>query len=242
MGQLDDRVALVTGSTRGIGRAIAERFAAEGAKVAVNGRGDADVEAAAAAIPGSFGVAADLGDRVAAAGLVQRVLDHWGRIDVLVNNAAIAPRTAITRVTDEEWDTTIAVNLTAPMVITRATVPAMKQAGRGVILNVISGAGITGTIGFSSYAASKGGLAGLTMTLAQELPRFGIRANCLSPAALTDMLRQLPPELLDNMVKAGLPTVEGVADVALFLCSDQSRYTNGQILGVGGTGAGAGEG
>ena len=102
-GRLEGKVALITGGASGQGRVAAMRFAAEGAQVAVNGRAEADVAAAVAAIPGSFGVAADLGDRGAAAGMVQQVLDHWGRIDVLVNNAAIAPRTAITRVTDEEW-------------------------------------------------------------------------------------------------------------------------------------------
>jgi NAD(P)-dependent dehydrogenase (short-subunit alcohol dehydrogenase family) len=150
-----------------------------------------------------------------------------------VNNAGVSERSAITRVADEEWDRLLAVNLTAPMAICRAAVRVMKPAGGGSILNVISGAGEQGTPGFTSYAASKGGLLALTLTLALELRHFGIRANCLSPAALTDMLRQLPDELLQPLVDAGLPTVEEVAAQALFLVSDLSRPMTGQVLHTG---------
>ena len=126
----------------------------------------------------------------------------------------------------------IRVNLTGPMFLTRAVVPIMKRQGSGVILNVISGAGTHGTIGFSSYAASKGGLVGLTMTWAQELIGFGIRTNALSPSALTDMMRQLPPELLGPM-EDRLPAPDDVAEVALFLVSDRAKLVNGQIVGAG---------
>jgi len=149
-----------------------------------------------------------------------------------VNNAAISRRSAVTRVTAEEWDEVIRVNLTGPMYLTRAVVPVMKRHGGGVILNVISGAGTHGTTGFSSYAASKGGVVGLTMTWAQELVRFGIRVNALSPSALTDMMRQLPPEILDPMASKLAAPVD-VADTALFLVSDLSRSVNGQIISAG---------
>jgi len=232
---LDGQVAVISGSTRGIGRSMAALFAREGARVVVNGRNEEDALAASRAIPGSIGIGGDMSDLTAIERLVQRVLEEWGRVDILVNNAAISRRSAITRVTDEEWDEVIRVNLTGPMYLTRAIVPLMKQQGGGVILNVISGAGTHGTIGFSSYAASKGGLVGLTMTWAQELPRFGIRVNALSPAALTDMMRELPPELLGPM-EANLPSPDEVAEVALFLVSSQAKLVNGQIVGAGGGG------
>jgi 3-oxoacyl-[acyl-carrier protein] reductase len=164
--------------------------------------------------------------------LVETVIADLGTIDILVNNAAISRRSAVTRVTDEEWDEVIRVNLTGPMFLTRAVVPVMKSRGSGVILNVISGAGTHGTVGFSSYAASKGGLVGLTMTWARELSRFGIRCNALSPSAMTDMMRQLPPELLAPM-EASLADPKDIADVATFLVSDLSRMVNGQIVSAG---------
>ena len=229
---LEGKVAVITGSTRGIGRAMAETFAREGARVVVNGRQDDDAQAASAAIPGSIGVGGDMSQQPAIDALVERVAGEFGRIDILVNNAAISRRSAVTRVTDDEWTDVIGINLTGPMYLTRAVVPVMKQQGRGVILNVISGAGTVGTIGFSSYAASKGGLVGLTMTWAKELTRFGIRVNALSPSALTDMMRQLPPELLDPM-EASLAAPADVADVALLLVSDLGRSVNGQIVSAG---------
>lgn len=231
-GLLEGKVAVVSGSTRGIGRAMAERFASEGARVVVNGRRQEDADTASAAIPGSLAAGGDLSDRAAIDQLVGRVTDELGRIDILVNNAAISRRSAVTRVTDEEWEEVLRVNLTGPMYLTRAVVPTMKRQGAGVILNVISGAGTQGTVGFSSYAASKGGLVGLTMTWAQELPRFGIRVNALSPSALTDMMRQLPEELLSPL-EPRLAAPADVADAALFLVSDLSRSVNGQIVSSG---------
>jgi 3-oxoacyl-[acyl-carrier protein] reductase len=231
-GLLESKVAVVTGSTRGIGRAMAEAFAREGARVVINGRRDEDSEEAAAAIPGSLAVGGDMSDQAAIDRLVATVSAELGPIDILVNNAAISRRSAVTRVTDEEWDEVIRVNLTGPMFLTRAVVPVMKSQGSGVILNVISGAGTHGTVGFSSYAASKGGLVGLTMTWARELPRFGIRCNALSPSAMTDMMRQLPPELLAPM-EANLADPRDIADVATFLVSDLSRMVNGQIVSAG---------
>ncbi|MGE0794561.1 MAG: SDR family NAD(P)-dependent oxidoreductase [Acidimicrobiia bacterium] len=232
MSLLDGRVAVISGSTRGIGRAMADAFAAEGARVVVNGRKEDDALAAAAQIPGSIGVGGDMADQAAIDLLVERATAELGRIDILVNNAAISRRTAIPRVTDDAWDEVMRVNLTGPMKLSRAVIPVMKAPGSGVILNVISGAGTHGTIGFSSYAASKGGLVGLTMTWAQELTRFGIRVNALSPSALTDMMRELPPELLAPM-EARLASPDDVAGVALFLVSDLAKLVNGQIIGAG---------
>lgn len=229
---LEGLVAVISGSTRGIGRAMAVAFAAEGASVVVNGRKQADAEAVAATLPGAIAVGGDLADQQTIEALVARVSQEWGRVDILVNNAAISRRSALTRVTDDEWHEVIRVNLTGPMFLTRALVPLMKQQGSGVILNVISGAGTDGTVGFSSYAASKGGLVGLTKTWAKELPRFGIRVNALSPSALTDMMRQLPPELLSPM-EDQLASPEEVAASALLLVSPLAAAVNGQIVGAG---------
>jgi 3-oxoacyl-[acyl-carrier protein] reductase len=233
---LAGKVAIVSGSTRGIGRSMAETFARAGARVVVNGRREEDARRVAAPLPGAIGVGGDMSDPSAIDGLVRRALDECERVDILVNNAAISRRSALTRVTDEEWEEVIRVNLTGPMYLTRAVVPVMKRQGSGVVLNVISGAGTHGTIGFSSYAASKGGLVGLTMTWAQELIGFGIRVNALSPSALTDMMRELPPELL-GPIEASLPSPDEVADVALFLVSDLAKLVNGQIIGAGTGGA-----
>ena len=230
MGALDGHVALVTGSTRGIGRAVAELFAAEGAAVVVNGRRQDDAERVAKEIEGrTLGIGADQSSLEEIRALCRRAEEAFGTIDVLVNNAAIAPRTAITRVTDEEWDETVLVNLTGPFRYIRELVPGMKQAGWGSILNVTSGAGTSGTPGFSSYSAAKGGLNGLSATLALELQRFGIRTNLLSAGAMTDMMRQLPPEVFDP--NTPLPSVEANARTALRLVTDESL--NGQCWHVG---------
>jgi 3-oxoacyl-[acyl-carrier protein] reductase len=215
---LEGRVALITGSTRGIGRAMAEAFA--------------DARTASDVIPGSIAVGGDMSDQAAIDRIVRQATEELGAIDILVNNAAVSRRSAVTRVTDDEWDEVIRVNLTGPMFLTRAVVPVMKAHGGGTILNVISGAGTHGSIGFSSYAASKGGLVGLTMTWAKELIRFGIRVNALSPSAFTDMMRQLPPELLD-LLESDLAAPDDVARVALFLVSDLASSVNGQIVSAG---------
>ena len=225
---LESKVAVITGSTRGIGRAMADAFAAQGARVVVNGRSGAPE--VAAEIPGAMAVEGDMSDQASIDRLVGEVTAELGRIDVLVNNAGISRRSAVTRVTDEEWEEVIRVNLTGPMYLTRAVVPVMKAQGGGVIINVISGAATVGTAGFSSYAAAKGGLLGLTMTWSKELTRFGIRSNALSPSALTDMMRQLPPEILGQME---LPLPEDVVGAAVFLASDLSKSVNGQVISAG---------
>ena len=211
---------------------MAEAFAREGARVIINGRRHIDATTVSDSIPGSIAVGGDMSDQEAIDGIVRRATEELGSIDILVNNAAISRRSAVTRVTDDEWNEVVRVNLTGPMFLTRAVVPVMKAQGSGAILNVISGAGTHGTIGFSSYAASKGGLVGLTMTWAKELIGFGIRVNALSPSALTDMMRQLPPELLDPL-ESHLAAPQDVASVALFLVSDLAKSVNGQVVSAG---------
>ncbi len=227
---MEGKIVVITGSTRGIGRAMAERFASEGARVVVHGRREADAASVAETIPGALAVGADISDRAACDGLVARVNEQLGAPAVLVNNAGISSRAAVTRVVDEDWDRVLEVNLSGPLYAARAVIPGMKANGGGVIVNVTSTAGTHGMVGFSSYAASKAGLVGLTLTWAKELAPFGIRVNALAPGAITDMMRELPPDVLQPIIDRGLPTVEAVADAGLFLASDLSRTVTGQVI------------
>src|SRR5262249_5495828 len=154
--------------------------------VVVSGRDDGTARAVAASIAGAVGIGCDVSDHASVHALCRRAREQLGRVDILVNNAGVASRRAITRMTDDEWFESLAVNLTGPMYLIRELVPDMKANGWGRIVNVTSFAGTQGTPGFSAYAAAKGGIVGLTLTLARELEGFGIRVNALSPAALTD--------------------------------------------------------
>lgn len=236
---LEGRVALVTGSTRGIGRAIAERFAREGAVVAVHGRNTSTVQECATSIgSGAHPFAAELDRPGASANLVERVLDELGRIDVLVNNAGVALDNYVTGVTDDRWDTTIAVNLTASFGAIRAVTPSMRTSGGGVILNIVSWSGERGNAGQAAYSASKAGLHALTLTGAKELGKFGIRVNSISPAVPTDMGAQMTDELRAVAARRRPLKIDGtvhdVADAAVFLASDRARFITGETLHVDG--------
>jgi 3-oxoacyl-[acyl-carrier protein] reductase len=237
--ELEDRVALVTGSTRGIGRAIAERFAREGARVVVNGRSAKDVERVAKAIGrGAIGVAGDVGDPAEAQRLVDATRERFGRVDILVNNAGVALDNFVTRIADERWQAVLATNLSGPLYLIRGIVPMMREQGGGTILNLLSWSGLRGNVGQGAYAASKAGLHGLTLSLAKELGKFGIRVNGLSPAVVTDMAQQMSEEL-KKKARGRRPikidgTPEDVAEGALFLVSERARFTTGQVLHVDG--------
>lgn len=238
-GQLDGRVAIVTGSTRGLGRGIADRFAAEGARVVVNGRKAVDAERVAKEIGhGAIGLAANVADPADAARLVRESIDRLGRIDVLVNNAGVALDNYVTRVSDERWADVLATNLSGPLYLIRGVVPVMREQGAGSILNLLSWSGLRGNVGQGAYAASKAGLHGLTLSLAKELGKFGIRVNGLSPAVLTEMAEQMSDDLKQK-ARSRRPlkidgTPEDVAEGALYLVSDRARFTTGQVLHVDG--------
>jgi 3-oxoacyl-[acyl-carrier protein] reductase len=235
---LEAKVCLVTGSTRGIGRAIAQRFAAEGARVVVHGRKESDAEAVAAQVPGSAGLGADLQEPGAPEELVRRVLERHQRIDVLVNNAGVARDRFLTKLSDEDWEASLATNVTAPFRLLRAAVPTMKQDGGGVVLNVVSWAGLRGNIGQAAYSASKGALCTLTLALAKELGGFGIRVNALSPFVDTDMTAAMSEQAraatVERVPLRRFGTFDEVAEGALFLCSDRSSFTTGQVLNIDG--------
>lgn len=237
--ELDGRVAVVTGSTRGIGRAIAERFAAEGASVVVNGRRQGDAEKAAADMAGTtLPIGCDVADVGSVEAMVAATIGAFGRLDIVVNNAAVALDHYLTRVPDVEWRRTLDVNLSGPFYVTRAAARVMKQQGSGAIVNVISYAGLRGREGQVPYSASKAGLIGLTLATAKELARFGIRVNALGPAAMTDMGSTVAPEEIAKAIElipmGRIGTLEETAEAALFLASDRSRYTTGQILNADG--------
>ena len=237
MGELDGQVVIVTGSTRGIGRGVAARFAAEGAQVVVNGTRQHDVEAVAAEL-GAHPEPCDLSDTDQAAAMVARTVDRFGRLDVLVNNAAVALDNFITGATDERWKRVLDVNLTGAFITLREATKTMKQQGSGSVVNMVSWAGTNGSIGQVAYSASKAGLVGVTKAAAKELGPFGVRVNALSPAVPTDMTGQMSDELLEE-ARQRIPLqrfgmMNEAVEAALWLASSRSSYTTGTVLFVDG--------
>jgi 3-oxoacyl-[acyl-carrier protein] reductase len=238
MGELQDKVALVTGSTRGLGRAIAERFAAEGATVVISGRDPGVTEKVAASLPGAIPLAADLGQPEECARLVDATVEARGRIDIVVNNAGVAVDNYILGVTQPRWQQVMDVNLSGAFYVLQAAARHMRRDGGGSIVNVISWAGLRGNIGQIAYSASKAGLVGVTITAAKELAPFGIRVNALSPAVESDMTAQMRDELFEE-ARARIPLgrlgrPEEIAEGALFLAGDRSSFITGQVLNLDG--------
>jgi 3-oxoacyl-[acyl-carrier protein] reductase len=237
--RLDGRVALVTGSTRGIGRAIIERLAAVGAIVIVHGRSVGSCAEVAAQIPGAIPVAAELGSAAAGDRLVADVIEAAGRIDIVVNNAGVALDNFITGVTDERWEDTLVANLTAPFAIIRAATRAFKTQGTGgVIINLTSTSGERGNAGQSAYAASKGGLHAVTQTAARELGRFGVRVNSISPMAATTLNGLVDPDrraVVAKLLPLGkVADPSHVAEAVAFLVSDRAEFITGELIHVDG--------
>ena len=237
---LTGQVALVTGSTRGIGLAIARAMHAAGAKVAIVGR---DAERARA-------VAAEFGDRAAGVGCDVAVAEQveaalvaaesaLGPIDILVNNAGLTRDNILVRLTDAEWDAVLDANLTGAFHTTRGVIKGMMKRRRGRIINVSSIIGLVGNKGQANYAASKAGLIGFTKSVAKEYAGRGILANCIAPGYIeTDMTSGLPDAakatLLQGIALGRLGRPEDVAGAALFLASDLAAYITGQVLVVDG--------
>ncbi len=238
--RFEGRVALVTGAARGIGRATAERFAAEGARVALVDVDGAGAERAAEAIGrGAIGLAMNVADDASVKRGVAEVLERAGRIDVLINNAGITRDATLQKTGDEAWAAVLAVNLTGVFQVTRAVAPHMTARGSGAIVNGSSIVGLYGNFGQSNYVATKAGVIGMTRVWARELGRKGVRVNCITPGFIaTDMTAAMPPEVLSGM-KAKTPlgrlgAVEDVAAAYAFLASDDAAFINGQVLGVDG--------
>ena len=240
---LTDQTVLVTGGTRGIGRAIVEAAAAAGARVAFTYRSSAETaEQLAADLGGpdrALAIQADAADPEAGAGAVEQVVGAWGRIDGLVVNAGITRDTLMIRMTPEDWQAVIDTNLTGAFHVCKAAYrPMMKQRG-GSIVTLSSVVGVTGNAGQANYAASKAGLIGFTKSLARELGGRGVRANVVAPGFIeTDMTADLGEKVTDEM-KGGIPLKrlgqpEDIAAAVLFLLSDAGAYVTGHVLHVDG--------
>jgi 3-oxoacyl-[acyl-carrier protein] reductase len=237
---LSGRTALVTGSTRGIGRAIADTLAAAGARVAVVGRDAARAEEAAAAVsPESRGFACDVGDVASVARLVDDVEKAFGAIDILVNNAGLTRDNILFRLKDEDWDAVLNTNLRGAFATIRAASRGMMKRRWGRIINIASIVGLVGNKGQANYAASKAGLIGLTKTVAKELASRNVLANVIAPGFIdTDMTQAMTPEarsqLSQQIPLERLGTARDIAGLVAFLASDHASYITGQVLVVDG--------
>ena len=241
---LEGKVALVTGATRGIGRAIALKFAEQGANIAFTYlSSDAAAEALVAEI-GAMGVkavgyksnAADFDD---AHKVVEQVVAEFGQVDILVNNAGQTKDGLMLRMSEEQWDSIINTNLKSAFNFTHAVTPAMARRRAGAIINISSIVGTNGNAGQCNYAASKAGLIGLTMSMAKEMGARGIRCNAIAPGFITtdmtDKLNDATKEAIISSVSLGrMGTVEDIANAALFLASEMSSYITGEVIKVTG--------
>ncbi|MDE2889452.1 MAG: 3-oxoacyl-[acyl-carrier-protein] reductase [Gemmatimonadota bacterium] len=244
MNRLKDKTAIVTGGSRGIGEAIAGRLAEEGARVAVcASRTLESAQAVAEAIESrggsAFALKADVSNATDVAELFKSVLDRWGGVDVLVNNAGITRDGLLMRLKPGDWDDVLNVNLKGAFLCTQAAVRPMMRARSGRIINISSVTGLMGNPGQAGYTAAKSGLIGLTKTTAKELASRGITANVVAPGYIpTEMTEKLPEQLKEKIleqVPLGTPgTPEDVAAAVAFLASGDAAYITGQVLVVDG--------
>ncbi|MEE8582790.1 MAG: 3-oxoacyl-[acyl-carrier-protein] reductase [Dehalococcoidales bacterium] len=239
---LTDKVAVVTGAGRGIGRAVALSLAQAGARVVVNSTGQTAASVAAeikAAGGQGVAVVADISSPLEATRLVEATLAEYDRLDILVNNAGINRDRLVMRMSDEEWGDVLRVNLTGVFLCTRAVLKAMMKQRWGRIINMTSVVGLTGNAGQANYAAAKAGIIGFTRSVAREVALRGITVNAIAPGFIeTDMTRQIPEgpreELLKRIPLGSAGTPADVAAAAVFLASEGAKYITGQVLSVDG--------
>ncbi|MCL5291093.1 MAG: 3-oxoacyl-[acyl-carrier-protein] reductase [Actinobacteria bacterium] len=240
---LKDKVAIITGGTRGIGRAIAITLGAAGAAIAFSGRDERAAAETKKAVEAAGGRAsfyrADMSNADEVRAFVDGVLKDFQRVDVLVNNAGITRDGLLMRVREEEWDAVVDLNLKGTFLCCQAVSRHMMKQRAGSIINISSVIGLTGNAGQSNYAASKAGMIGLTKSIAKELASRGVRANAVAPGFIeTEMTATLAEEMRSRVLQ-GIPLgrfgdPDEVADVVLFLASDLSRYVTGQVIVVDG--------
>ena len=233
------RVALVTGSTRGIGKAIAETLVGCGAKVAIVGRDRDKAKEVASAIGGAGGFSCDIGDPASIEALVADVEKELGGVDILVNNAGITKDNILFRLKNEDWDAVLDANLRGAFVAIRAASRGMIKRRWGRIINIASVVGIVGNKGQANYAASKAGLIGLTKSVAKELASRNVLANVVAPGFIdTDMTAAMTPEaratLSGQIPLERLGTPADIAGTVAFLASDAANYITGQVIVVDG--------
>ncbi|MBQ7987300.1 MAG: 3-oxoacyl-[Bacteroidaceae bacterium] len=241
---LEGKTALITGAARGIGKAIALKFASEGANIAFtdlvideNGQAtEAEIAALGVKVKGYASNAADFAQTEA---VVAQVKEEFGSIDILVNNAGITKDGLMLRMTEQQWDAVIAVNLKSAFNFIHACVPVMMRQRGGSIINMASVVGVHGNAGQSNYAASKAGLIALAKSVAQEMGPKGIRANAIAPGFIETAMTAALPDSVREEWKKKIPLrrggqVEDIANVATFLASDMSSYVSGQVIQVDG--------
>ncbi|MEG0928210.1 MULTISPECIES: 3-oxoacyl-[acyl-carrier-protein] reductase [Chryseobacterium] len=240
---LEGKVALITGATRGIGKGIAEMFAQQGAKVAFTYAGSVDkakeLEAALSSVTQIKGYQSDASDYDAAQKLVEDVMEEFGKIDILVNNAGITKDNLLLRMSKDDWDKVIKVNLDSVFNLTKAVIKPMMKAKSGSIINMTSVVGVKGNAGQANYAASKAGVIGFTKSVALELGSRNIRCNAIAPGFIeTEMTAVLDEKTVQGwrdgvpMKRGGQP--EDIANACVFFGSDMSAYVTGQTLNVDG--------
>lgn len=239
---LEGKTALITGASRGIGKAIARRFAMEGASIALTNIAEdeeflASLEEIKALNPEAKGYISNASDFADSQKVINEVIRDFGKIDILVNNAGITRDTLLMRMTEDQWDSVIAVNLKSVFNLTKAVLQSMLKHKSGSIINMSSVVGISGNAGQTNYSASKAGIIGFTKSTAKELGSRNIRCNAIAPGfIITEMTDKLPPEVKSDWIgkiplrRGGTP--EDVANTALFLASDLSSYITGQIIQV----------
>lgn len=241
--RLKDKVAIITGAGRGIGKATALKFAQEGAKLLISDVNEADLETAAGEIEEAGGkvvtMKVDVTSRQQVKEMVDKAVRVFGRLDILVNNAGITSDNQLYKMTEEQWDKVIAVNLKGVFNCAQAAAGVMMEQGSGVILNASSVVGIYGNFGQTNYAATKWGVIGMTKTWAKELGRKGIRVNAVAPGfILTPMTEKMPEKVLDMMKDKApikrLGTPEDIANAYAFLASDEASFITGAVLSVDG--------
>ena len=244
MGMLDGKVALVTGAARGIGKAIALKFASEGADVAftdlvINEAAEETISEIAAYGHKVKGYASNAANFDETHAVVEEILKDFGKIDILVNNAGITKDGLVMRMSEAQWDAVIAVNLKSAFNFIHAVVPGMARQKGGSIINMASIAGQMGNPGQVNYASSKAGLIAMAKSVAKEMGSRGIRANAIAPGFIvSEMTNALPEAVREEYIK-NIPlkrgaTVEEIANTALYLASDLSSYVTGQVIAVNG--------